>query len=514
MEKQSFLTRVFGSRAKDSESKRSESKRAHPRAAHHKRFAVARNKRLGPKVFGQGLSADESLRRDVIGVRVASRAAGEDDSYARRYLSMVQTHVVGDKGFAFQSLVKGRDGKLDKNANNIIEQAWREFCELGVGEISGRLSMVEADELIVKTVAQDGDLLIRHVWGRENKFGYSIQLIEADLLDVTLNKNLDDGRRIRMGVELDLVGRHLAYHILTAHPGDNTWSYNGRKYVRVPANEMILPFPMWRPGQNRGIPWAHAALLEMHHAHGFREAELTGARVAASNMLFYERDPEQMPPDDDDDEDGWSDSGEFLHELEPASSSIVPEGYRVKETGFKPSNSEFPNQLKTALRGTASGTDVNYNVLANDYEGVNFSSLRQAVLEDRDHWKRKQRWFINSVKNIVFREFLKSALLNKALPGLSSADFNELNRPHFRGRRWQWVDPLKDEKAAGEALSNFTANPIDVLNEKGVDLDEMADGWATFMDKMGVIISQAQALGYGRNIAPHNPRDELDEQDQ
>uniref|UniRef100_UPI001319F095 phage portal protein n=1 Tax=Pseudoalteromonas sp. T1lg21 TaxID=2077095 RepID=UPI001319F095 len=192
--------------------------------AAQKRYAASKSDRLFKNPIGYGLSVDETLRRDVERLRAASRSAGEDVGYIKKYFGMVQTHIVGDKGFRLQSQIRNAQGELDKDANKSVELAYKEFCRKGFCEISGRMNMTEADQLIAKTVSQDGDMLIRHIDNAPNKFGYAFQLIEADLLDVNLYKVLSNGHVIKMGVEQDGFGRHLAYHILTNHPGEYTWS--------------------------------------------------------------------------------------------------------------------------------------------------------------------------------------------------------------------------------------------------------------------------------------------------
>lgn len=468
--------------------------------AMHQRYAAAKSDRLFKKSTGFGLSADETLRRDVTRLRAASRAAGEDVGYIKKYFGMVQTHVVGDKGFKLQSQIRNARGELDKAANNAIEAAWKSFSKKGFCEISNRMNMIEADQLIAKTVSQDGDILIRHIDNAPNRFGYAIQLIEADLLDVSLYKDLGNGIKIKMGVEQDRYGRHLAYHLLTSHPGEYTWACGGRRYIRIPADELILPFPMWRPGQSRGIPWAHAALLDMHDIRGFREATLVSARVGASNMLIYERDPEQPPPVDDDE---WSD-GEFVNEMEPGKSAITPDGYKARESQFNMPDDSTGDFQKAILRGAASGTDTNYNVLANDYEGVSWSTLRQAVLEDREHWKRMQGWYISQIKNVVYERWLRNALPRNQIIGLKAYDLERAKNYHFSGRRWQWVDPLKDEQAITESYKNFTANPMDVLADKGVDAQELTEGWAHFLELMGENIQKAQSIGLIKSATKPN----------
>lgn len=456
------------------------------------RFAAANADRLKKGMgWGYGLSPDEVLRRDLNNIRVASRKAGEDVGYVKRYFGMVQTHVIGDAGVRLQSAMRTASGELDTKGNKAIEQAFKRWAKKGICEISGRLSLVSAEQLIAKTVSQDGDMIIRHIEGADNEFGYAFQLLEPDMLDTNLYKTLGNGRFIKMGVEVDGYGRHLAYHLFTHHPGDYTWTHNGQRYVRVPAHEIELPFPMWRPGQTRGVPWAHASLLDYHDINSYRESSLVSSRVAASNMLMYVRDTEQEPPEDD----GLNDEGEFVHELEPGASSVVPQGYKVHETHFQNPGDNVADFQKAALKGASAGLDVSYPMVANDYEGVNFSSIRAGVLEDREHWKRMQSWFISQVMEPIFQRWLKNALLRGAVPGLRAFDLDRAKEGAiFRGRRWNWVDPLKDEQAIGEAFKNHTVNPLDVLNEKGIDLDEMGEGWQRYLEVMEPFIARHTAL--------------------
>lgn len=463
-------------------------KKRHPNHRDHVRFAAGKQTDLASTLFNGGtLSPDESLRRDLENVRAASRKGGEDNGYLRRYYGQVQTHIVGETGFTFQSRAKLASGAMDKKSNRAIEEAYKEWSKKGSCEISGKLSRAGVEELIVKTIAQDGDIIIRHIYDSSNKYGYSVQLLESDYLDATLNTIMQNGNRIVMGVEQDAFGRPVAYHLLSNHPGDSVWSYGGRKYVRVLAHEIELPFPMWRPGQTRGVPWAHAALLDLHHINEFRSSTQVQARHASQNLVAYERDPEQETPEE------YEDEGEILEDFDGVS-TVVPEGYKMRETNFGGPSTAFPEFQKGNLRAASSGLESNYNVLGNDYEGVSFSSLRQAVLEDRDHWKRKQRWMIEEVCEVIFNRWFEIALLKGAIPGLNPWDKTRLCQPFFQGRRWQWVDPLKDEQAAGEAKKNFNGDPIQMLTEKGLDLEQVTENWETYLDEMEPIMKRFQAL--------------------
>lgn len=496
------IKRLFMGTPEQPEQKRSA---PHRNAAEHKRYAVAKHHAHSAERFmGGSRSADANLRNELVKIREASRNAGDDIGYVKRYFSMVQTHVVGENGLRLQVDVKDSQGNTARDINRIVEAAFLEWAEMGSAEIGGRMSWIGVQELAAKTVAQDGEVLIRYHYDQSNKYGFSLELIEADLLDVTLNQTLKNGNRIVMGVELDGLNRRVAYHLLTSHPGDDTWMVGGIRYQRIPADEVDLLYHVNRPGQNRGVPWAHASLLEMYQINDMRSSQLTSSRIAAANMGFYERDPDQEIADE------FDDDGELLHELEAGQMSVVPEGYKVNQTNFQPAqNSGFQ---KDALRGSASGMDVNYNVIGNDYEGVSFSSLRQAILEDRDAWKRKQRWLIEQLGTPVFKRWLKMALLKNAIPGLKASNLAQLSRHKFHGRRWQWVDPLKDEQAAGAALDNLTTSPMHVLRDKGIDPEDVAAGWEEFgklmephLETVNKLMPKKAALVSAANAAQGEP---------
>jgi lambda family phage portal protein len=143
-------------------------------------------------------------------------------------------------------------------------------------------------------------------------------------------------------------------------------------------------------------------------------------------------------------------------------------------------NSAYAAFIKAVLRGIASGLGVSYNTLANDLEGVNFSSIRTGVLEDREAWKARQVWMIENVVSPIFRRWLRAGLLSGAISmdrgsRLSSANFDKLVAHTFQGRRWPWVDPQKDMNANTMAVAERFRSRSDVIRELG---DDPAEVWA------------------------------------
>ena len=116
-------------------------------------------------------------------------------------------------------------------------------------------------------------------------------------------------------------------------------------------------------------------------------------------------------------------------------------------------NGQFGVFVKACLRSVASGLGVSYNSLSGDLEGVNYSSIRAGLLEEREELKGVQRFVIEHVVDPIFREGLSYALLSEGLD-LPAAKLDKFEMVEWKPRRWQWVDPLKDTQANVMSVAN------------------------------------------------------------
>jgi hypothetical protein len=97
-----------------------------------------------------------------------------------------------------------------------------------------------AERQIIDTIAVDGECFVSRLRGFPNKFGYALQIVDADLVDETYNVGAGPNQnRIRMGVEIDRWNRAVAYHVWTRYAEDMDGLE--RKRERVPAEEMHAP---------------------------------------------------------------------------------------------------------------------------------------------------------------------------------------------------------------------------------------------------------------------------------
>ena len=441
-------------------------------------------------------------------VRARSRDLCNNNTYARKFLSMVGANVVGAHGFSLQARIYDRPGVQDKGACDAVEAAWKRWCARGVCDAAGQQSFRDFCATLMRAVARDGEFLVRVLRGKDagNAYGYALQVLDIDRLDTSFNRAEDGQPEVRMGVEINAYGRPLAYYLKTHHPGD-MWmasqSSRSDRRVRVPASEIIHRFTVDRPEQLRGVPWMHAAMGQLHDLGAYTEASIIAARVGASKMGFFTSPEGNLDPL----ADGQDGNGVPYTDADPGTFGTLPAGYDFKAFDPDYPHAMFGDFIKAALRGASSGMDVAYHSLGNDLEGVNFSSIRAGTLEERDLWMQKQSWFIDAFLEPVYTEWLRSALafgqarLDNGTP-LPTEKADKFMAHEWQGRRWPWVDPLKDIEAARLEVRSGLASPQMIAARSGVDIEDVLDGIAQFEESIKrrqlTIVTYAE----GVNAAP------------
>ncbi|MCW6036816.1 phage portal protein [Spirulina subsalsa FACHB-351] len=470
-------------------------------------FSAARRSRLtqGWSTRTSAGDANQVIYRDHETLRQRSREQSINSPYIKRYHRLLKQNVIGPKGIQLQSKAELDDGKSDRRARHIIEHGWKRWGRKGTCDVTGRYSWVTFLQLWLETLARDGEVMVRLVRNFPNRYGFAVQILECDRLDLNYNDLLPNGHRVRMGVELDDWERPLAYYLLRDHPGDVQQRQPARgRHERIPASELLHTFEPWRPHQSRGFTWAHAAMLELYHLDEYRKAEMLAAEHGAKLTGFFEQDAEWLEPPDEDEQDA-----EIEEEIEAGTAKILP--YGVKFTPYKSDHpsSNFGPFLKQGLRGTAAGLGPSYNRLAHDLEGVSFSSLRSGELDERDYYKCLQQFVISELLEFVFEAWLEMAMLTGAV-SLSFSRIEQYQSVHWQPRGWDWVDPAKDSKAASESIKNRTKTRSYYIRQAGDDPEEVFEELAREEEELrekGLL----PPVGEGSTDNPTDPDDDEDE---
>lgn len=430
-------------------------------------FAASQTDRLGKDWGGTPLTADEIVDRNQRILVARSREQSANNDYGRSFLRMARQNIVGPSGVALQAQSKDEKGKLDTLANEAIELAFSEWADPENCDVTGKRSWRAIQANCVTSAAKDGEYMVRMIYGADaGPWGFALQMLDPQRCPVDVNEDrAGNGSFIRQGIRFNKYGRPLGYLFGTLDEKDSTYRYGGRHFIEVPADEIIHGFIEDMVGQKRGLPWMATALFRMRQLNAMEDAALVNARVGANKLGFIEWAEGFGPEMEDDDE--------LIIDSEPGEYQVLPEGARIKETNPQYPSGEYAGFIKGALRSMAAGFGVLYNNLASDLEGVNFSSIRQGTLDEREHWKELQEWLVEGLVNKVFSAWLPRALLSgrimvKGRP-LKPERLNRYKKVSWQPRRWQWIDPRADVDAAVDAKNNMLTSPGKIIREQGQD---------------------------------------------
>ena len=436
-------------------------------------------------------TTQQSINRDLQTggkvLRSRARDLSINNDYARKYMQMVVSNVVGSNGIVLQVKSKTTKGKLNVKANRQVEQGWKEWSHARNCAWDSRLSFVEMQRLFIESAARDGEVLVRIIRD-ESKFGFKLQFLDVNRLDENLNKDLGNGVVIKMGIEFDVTGKPVAYHLASSLDVE---IYAGLKTERVPAENIIHAFMGERPEQIRGASWMASSMSRLQMLGAYEEAELVAARVGACKMGFYTSEAGDSFIGEEDE------MGNLITEAEAGIFEQLPAG--TSFTSFDPTHptTAFKDFNKAILRGIASGLGVAYNSLSSDLEGVSYSSIRSGTIEERDQWKVKQNWMIQHFMNPIYEQWLSMQLLTNSI-GQDMTMFDALMEVRWQAKSWNWVDPLKDIKASIEAINAGIKTHSEVIAEQGGDIEDVFDQLAyeqALAKEKGLILSGVSKEG-------------------
>jgi len=415
-------------------------------------------------------------------LRARARELAENEPLAKKFLAMLDKNVIGPEGFAYRNtaydLVKKKNGEWEKVydtlANRIIEDMWKEWTKKENCTITGDISFREACALELKTMAIDGEIFLKKVANKNiNKFGFTLQLIDAALCDETFNStNPANGNPIIMGIEYNKYMRPQAYYFKKVDSARSIYDiYFTRDYVRIPADQIIHLYRKEFVGQLRGISAFLPVAYRMNILKGYQEAVLMNARSAARKTGVLVPKDTATPLSEANIAGGEEDAdGNIIQDIAPGETYVVPEGYDFSTFDpTYPSGSEGPF-TEMVQQAIASGFDVDYATLASNFANVNYTSSRSALLDARAGYKILQQFFIDHKLVDIHTALLEMAML-KGVVNLPIEKFEKFNAPEFVGYKGEWVDQWKENKADAFAVERGLESYGKVIAKRGYNLE-------------------------------------------
>lgn len=457
-------------------------RRVHARSVYERRrsYASAEQNRLTDhrKRREVNKSADSELLEGADRTRARARALVRDNSYAWGVRDSIVANTIGC-GIVPQAsiMADGGDEPLDV-MNEQIERVWRDWCHYA--DITGLMHFNELQALVLGETAEAGECLVKLVSVTDDArpVPLALEVIEADRLAseqdtfFVRNRNKLNGNEVRRGVEIDSVGRPVAYWIYPKHPSDiNTTRVEP---MRHDARDIVHFYRQDRAGQTRGISWFAPVVCWLRDMGFYLDNELQASAVGSCFTVAITSDNHGdggiLPSSDEDTTD--TDGNRFEY-LQPGLVTRLAPGEKIEGINPGRPNSAAEPWINLMLRGIAVGTGLSYELVARDYSKTSFSSNRASALEDRRRFRRWQKLFVWRFLQPIWHRWLMLAAV-KGIEGFPTPE-QLLDDParwsavEWQAPGWEWVDPMKEQQASDAAVKANMSTLADELAAKGKD---------------------------------------------
>ena len=349
-------------------------------------------------------------------------------------------------------------------------------------DITRSMNFYELQNLCLKSVLLNGDALVmlpmRHI--KDFPYDLRVSLIEGDRLHDPFMRPY--GKLIDGGVEFDMDGKPVAYHIANRHPDSEIAGQPRLEYVRVPAfgqrtgrRNVLHLLPMERIGQHRGVPFLAPVIETLKQLGRYSDAELMAAVIGGIFAIFFEHGV-----DDDDmsdyigEEEMASDLGvreREQQELETWRESLstfgisdmygmiadLPKRTRAKSVTPGRPNTAFDAFVMSLVRQIGSALGIPAEVLFLNFES-SYSASRGALLEAWKLFRYWRSWWVTNFCQPIYEEWLQEAVLKGRVIAPGFFDDPAIRYAYswadWTGPSQGQLDPVKEVKAAVLRVEN------------------------------------------------------------
>ena len=376
-------------------------------------------------------------------------------------------------------------GLSEKEAEEWEHNTEREFAfwaESKDCDITRSMNFYELQNLCFKSVLLNGDALVMLPMRRTKNFPYDLRvsLIEGDRLHDPFLRPF--GRLIDGGVEFDLDGRPIAYHIANRHPDSEIAGQPRLEYVRIPAfgartgrRNVLHLLPMERIGQHRGVPFLAPVIETLKQLGRYSDAELMAAVIGGIFAIFFEHGTED---DDVSDYLGEEDMASNLglrereqQELEAWRESLstfgindmygmiadLPKRTQAKSVTPGRPNTAFDAFVMSLVRQIGSALGIPAEVLFLNFES-SYSASRGALLEAWKLFRYWRSWWVTNFCQPIYEEWLSEAVLKGRVIAPGFFDDPAIRYAYswadWTGPSQGQLDPVKEVKAAVLRVEN------------------------------------------------------------
>jgi len=395
------------------------------------------------------VSVNQEVQAALSTLRERSRDLGRNNGYAMNAVRAIVNNVVGT------GIIPTPAGAR-KNQTGKLKDVWKRWADKTGCDYYGHLNMYALQGLVMKTVIESGECLVRKVKGTsKDVVPLRLQVLEGDYI-VSGKHNgqfQEDGSITYYGIHYGKDGRPLGYWLYKNHPSEF-----GAAMEYVPADEILHIYDIERAGQMRGVPLSCGVMLRLRDLDDYEFTERIRNKVAASFSVFITEDTVDA---------GNAQNSPTLEKIEPGAIEYLPPGKKI-EVAAPPVTQGFGDYVKSNLRGISAGFGTSYETLTNDYSNVNFSSGRMGWLEFNKNVERYQ-WLmlIPRFCDKVYDWFIEAAKLAGHVPDTVSVSVT------WTPPRREMIDPHKEMEALKSQLRTGVTSWQNVIRAFGYTPEDL-----------------------------------------
>lgn len=356
---------------------------------------------------------------------------------------------------------------------------WDTWCK--VADADSVLDFYGLQTLATRNLVSAGEVFIR-LRPRRPEDGLpvplQIQLLESDMvpmLDVDAWPGMARGNKIRSGIEIDRIGRRVAYWMHRQHPGDRVSTVDMQQLHRVPAQFVRHMYELLRPGQLRGVSEFAPILAKLRGVGNMDDAVLLRQELANLFTMFVtpastSTDPTINPvtglPFT-----GVNAGGTPLATLEPGISQELSPGQTVEFSDPPDAGANYADFMRQQHLGVAAGPGVPYELLTGDIKDVSDRTLRVVINEFRRRCEQRQWQTIIPMLCQPARDAWADAA---ALIGaFTTQEAEEAKQVHWQPQGWAYIHPVQDAQGKRIEVDAGFRSRSSVIAERGDDPEQV-----------------------------------------
>ncbi|MGD8238013.1 MAG: phage portal protein [Armatimonadota bacterium] len=406
-------------------------------------------------------TADRHLRTDRATLINIQRSLFRDNWLVDGTLNRAADYILGPTGFTYQADT-GLDGVDRKIEQEILPP------RLEAPEVRGLHTMEELQRLVLTEMWNGGDQL-----GLKRKDG-TLQHIEAERIRKGYGRSVreDDGTRWEQGVQLDQLGRIVAFHV--ADVSDYGYVKSDGKTIAA-RHAFYMPTALRRVSQTRGLPLNVSGMPIAHRLEDILTSEAISWQVMSRLILSITRKDGRNRPAIRDSrsnvtDKGDVDEGEIARRLTEVGYAILYQGVQGDEikgvTQNRPSLN-FTESVRLFVRLYGVPVGIPMEVILLDWGKSNYSVSRTILLQAFLMFRKWQQQLVRRLGSPWYIWQIGRAIAEGRLVWRPRIFKHTIDLPG-----WPWIDEDKEVKAWAQKIDRAIATQTEALASLGKDARE------------------------------------------